>query len=75
MPWLQRMTFGVNSGVLAQYRKLGREGYLAEQLRPEDGRLPDAVAREIGQLRISQTDGTQLLVKVVAEQKRINSAA
>jgi uncharacterized protein (DUF1800 family) len=72
MPWLQRMTFGVNSGVLAQYRKLGREGYLAEQLQPADGRLPDAVAQEIAQLRISQNDGAQLLTKVVTEQKRIN---
>jgi uncharacterized protein (DUF1800 family) len=73
MPWLERMTFGVNSGVLAQYRKLGRQGYLEEQLRPADGRLPDAVAQEIAQLRISQADGTQLLMKVVAEQKRLNT--
>ena len=72
MPWLERMTFGVNSGVLAQYRRLGRQGYLEQQLRPADGRLPDAVAQEIAQLRISQTDGGQLLLKVMAEQKRIN---
>jgi uncharacterized protein (DUF1800 family) len=73
MPWLQRMTFGVNSGVLAQYRKVGREGYLAEQLQSADGRLPDTVAQEIAQLRISQTDAAQLLTKVVTEQKRINA--
>jgi uncharacterized protein (DUF1800 family) len=73
MPWLERMTFGVNSGVLAQYQKLGREGYLTQQLQPADGRLPDVVAQEISQLRISQNDGAQLLVTVVAEQKRINA--
>jgi uncharacterized protein (DUF1800 family) len=73
MPWLERMTFGVNSAVLAQYRKLGRQGYLEEQLRPADGRLPDAVAQDIAQLRISQTDGAQLLMKVMAEQKRLNA--
>jgi uncharacterized protein (DUF1800 family) len=73
MPWLERMTFGVNSGVLAQYNKLGREGYLTQQLQPTDGRMPDVVAQEISQLRISQNDGAQLLVTVVAEQKRINA--
>ncbi|HTV79873.1 MAG TPA: DUF1800 domain-containing protein [Steroidobacteraceae bacterium] len=73
MPWLERMTFGVNSGVLADYRRLGRDGYLAAQLRPGDGRLPDAVATAIVQLQISNSDVAQLLASVVTEQKRLNA--
>jgi len=73
MAWLQRMTYGVNSDVLAQYRRLGREGYLGEQLQPGDGHLPDPVARQIGALHIMQTDGAQLLAAVMVEQKRINA--
>jgi uncharacterized protein (DUF1800 family) len=73
MAWLQRMTFGVTSDVLARYRRLGREGYLGEQLQPGDGRLPDPVAREIGALHIMQADGAQLLAAAMAEQRRINA--
>jgi uncharacterized protein (DUF1800 family) len=74
-PWLERLTFGVDSGVLDQYRRLGRQGYLAAQLQPSDGPLPEAVAREVAQLPINQGTAAQLLATVTAEQKRINSLA
>jgi len=73
MPWLERLSFGVNSQVLTRYQKLGREGYLTEQLQPGDGRVPDSVAQEITDLKISKTDGGTLLMTVTAEQKRINA--
>jgi len=72
MPWLQRLSFGVNSTVLAQYRKLGRNGFLESQLQPPDERLPEAVARDIAQLGIGQVDARQLVLGIAAEQKRIN---
>jgi uncharacterized protein (DUF1800 family) len=73
MAWLQRMTFGVNSRVLAQYQKLGRDGYLREQLHAADEQPPEAVAQQITQLSSSQTDAPQLFVDVALEQKRINT--
>jgi uncharacterized protein (DUF1800 family) len=75
MAWLQRMTFGVNSGALAQYQKLGRDGYLEEQLRAADEHLPDAVAHQIAQLSIGQVDAGRLFVGIAIEQKRINALA
>ncbi|MGC1457115.1 MAG: DUF1800 domain-containing protein [Steroidobacteraceae bacterium] len=73
MAWLQRMSFGVNSGVLAQYQKLGRDGYLEEQLRASDEHLPDAVAQQIARLSIGQIDAERLFVGIALEQKRINA--
>ncbi len=73
MPWLERLTFGVNSAVLAQYRKLGRDGFLDAQLHATDEHLPDAVSQEIAQLPIAQIDAARLFLGIAAEQKRINT--
>ncbi len=73
MSWLQRLTFGVNAGILAQYHQLGRSGFLTAQLQATDEQLPQPVAQAIAALRISHTDAAQLFVSVTAEQKRINA--
>ena len=73
LQWLERLTFGVNSGVLAQYRTLGRDGFLAAQLQPADGPLPQGVAAQIGQLSIEHRDAAQLIATVNAERRRINA--
>jgi uncharacterized protein (DUF1800 family) len=73
MPWLERLTFGVNSEVLAQYRKLGREGFLEAQLHATDEHLPDTVSQDIAQLPIAQVDAARLVQGIAAEQKRINT--
>jgi uncharacterized protein (DUF1800 family) len=73
MPWLERLTFGVNSAVLAQYRKLGRDGFLEAQLHATDERLPEAVSQDITQLAIGQVDAARLVLGLAAEQKRINA--
>jgi uncharacterized protein (DUF1800 family) len=73
MPWLERMTFGVNSAMLAQYQKLGRDGFLEAQLRASDEHLPDTVARQLAQLSIDHVDAEHLFVGIAVEQKRINA--
>ena len=70
--WLQRVSFGVDSQVLERYRALGRQGYLAEQLRG-GGELPAPVAAQIAALDISHPDGSQLLAAAQAESRRINT--
>jgi uncharacterized protein (DUF1800 family) len=75
--WLERMTFGIDSQVLQQYRTLGRQGFLEAQLRgggaPPAAALPAAVAAEIAGLDISHSDGPTLLAAAQAESKRINA--
>ena len=73
MPWLERLTFGVNSEVLAQYLKLGRNGFLEAQLRGADEHLPDALAKDLAQLPMGQFDAARLVMSIGAEQKRINA--
>jgi uncharacterized protein (DUF1800 family) len=75
MPWLERLTFGVNSAVLAQYRKLGRDGFLETQLQATDEHLPEAVGRDIAQLPSGPPDVARLFLSIAAEQKRINTLA
>ncbi|HEY6454879.1 MAG TPA: DUF1800 domain-containing protein, partial [Steroidobacteraceae bacterium] len=65
--------FGVNSAVLAQYQKLGRNGFLEVQLRAADEHLPAAVAQDLAQLGVGQFDAARLVVNLAAEQKRINA--
>jgi uncharacterized protein (DUF1800 family) len=72
-PWLERLTFGVNSGVLAQYQKLGRNGFLEAQLRGADEQLPQAVAQDLAQLPLGEFDAVRLVMGIAAEQKRINA--
>src|SRR5580700_7135830 len=73
IPWLERLTFGVNSQVLAQYQKLGRGGFLEAQLQAADEHLPDPVAREIAQLPAARIDAEHLFVGIALEQERINA--
>ena len=73
MPWLERLTFGVNSAVLAEYRKLGRDGFLEAQLHAADEHLPDPVSRDIAQLPSGGSDAAQLVVSIASEQKRLNA--
>ncbi|MEW5296904.1 MAG: hypothetical protein WDW36_000150 [Sanguina aurantia] len=47
--WLQRVGSGVNSAELASYQKLGRSGFLDNQLSPSgDSALPPEIAAMIG---------------------------
>lgn len=70
--WLNRITYGVNSAVLAEYRSLGRRRFLERQL-DDAGKLPAAVAQQVAALEITRRDGASLLAETIEEQKRINS--
>ena len=39
--WLERVTFGLDSASVAEYRRLGRERFLERQLVAGDGSLPE----------------------------------
>jgi uncharacterized protein (DUF1800 family) len=71
--WLERVTFGLDSVTVADYRRLGRERYLDSQLHPDGKGLPPAVDAEIASLDVSHLDPAATLAAVDAEYKRINA--
>ena len=53
--WLNRVTFGVDSAALQRFQRLGREGFLDQQLRADAGDLPADVAAQIQAMPATQT--------------------
>jgi uncharacterized protein (DUF1800 family) len=71
--WLERATFGVNSESVADYRRLGRERYLEEQLRPPAETLPEPIAAQAQAIGASQLDAAQTLATLSARRKAIDA--
>jgi uncharacterized protein (DUF1800 family) len=81
--WLQRMTFGLDSATLEQYRRQGRSHWLDAQLRTgapsQSGEmagamtLPPAIQAELDQLEISHADAHQLLLQINTSNQQINA--
>jgi uncharacterized protein (DUF1800 family) len=72
MLWLQRVTFGLDSRSVADYRRLGRVRFLDEQLEGR-GAPPAPIAAQIDSLEVSHEDALQWLAAVAAEYKSINA--
>ncbi len=72
MLWLQRVTFGLDSRSVSDYRRLGRVRFLDEQL---DGRgeLPPPIAAQIDSLEVAHEDAREWLAAVAAQYKSINA--
>jgi uncharacterized protein (DUF1800 family) len=51
--WLNRVTYGINTSTLAEYRRVGRAAFLREQLVPHDVSLPPQIAQQIDALPVS----------------------
>ena len=73
MLWLERASFGLDSVTVAQYRRLGREGFLERQLHPQDLPLPVPIAAEIAALGVTHADPLRSLAAVNAQYKAINA--
>ena len=71
--WLGRVTFGLDSASVAEYRRLGREQYLNRQLQPRDGALPAPIAAEIEALEVSHVDAARVMADVIAQRKAVNA--
>jgi uncharacterized protein (DUF1800 family) len=72
MLWLERVSFGLDTVSVAQYRRLGRETYLEGQLHPH-GSLPAPIASEIAVLDVSHVDPLRAVAGVNAQYKTINA--
>jgi uncharacterized protein (DUF1800 family) len=71
--WLERVGFGLDSTSLAQYRALGRAGFLDAQLAGRAAPLPPAIAAQIDAMEVGHVDPEHVLAEVNAQNKAINA--
>ncbi len=69
--WLERVTFGLDSATVDEYLRLGRDRFLAAQLRPVDRPLPAPMAATIASMQITRVDARAILADVGASNKAI----
>lgn len=72
LSWLERVSFGLDSATVSEYRRLGRRRYLEGQLHPEGQLLPPAVQAQIDALAVSHGDAVETLAAVNAQYKLTN---
>ena len=71
--WLQRLTFGLDGRTVGDYRRLGRERYLDQQLHPRDEALPEPVAAQLRALEVPQTDPAGRLGELHERRRSLNA--
>ena len=71
--WLDRVSFGLDSDSVAEYRHLGRPKFLEQQLHPQSPALPAPIAAEIAALEVTHADPQRWLAEVDAHYKTINA--
>jgi uncharacterized protein (DUF1800 family) len=71
--WINRVTYGIDTVTLAQYRAMGRKNYLESQLKPATETLPPSAQAALDALSISTRTADQLLADAELENKRINA--
>jgi uncharacterized protein (DUF1800 family) len=71
--WIDRVSFGLDTRIVADYRRIGRERLLASQIDAADHTLPDAIASQIDAMQVSHLDAAQQLAQVQAAYKSINA--
>ena len=73
--WLERVSFGLESTTVADYRRLGRERYLEEQLHDPGEELPAPIAAQIQEINAHQSAPEQRLRELQERRKAINAMA
>lgn len=73
--WLERVSFGLESGTVTDYRRLGRERYLEQQLQAPDATLPAPIATQVHALQGSQIDAAQTLLTLQQRRKAADAMA
>ncbi|HEX6464543.1 MAG TPA: DUF1800 family protein, partial [Vicinamibacterales bacterium] len=71
LQWLSRVTFGVDTATVAEFRRVGRERFLDEQLRAPVADSDD-LGKAIGALTISGQSAQERMRWIRSEQLRIN---
>ena len=71
--WIDRITYGLDTSTVERFVRLGRHGFLNEQLSGKNDVLPAPVQAQIDALDISRVPARQLLAEEVTAQQRIKS--
>ena len=71
--WINRITYGIDSTTLAQYRAMGRKNYLESQLKPPYEFLTPSAQAALDVLSISTRSAEQFLADADFENRRINA--
>jgi len=71
--WLERVTFGLDSQAVGDYRRLGREHYLEQQLRPPPEELPAPIAAQVKLLENSDVDAAATLKSLHERRMALNA--
>jgi uncharacterized protein (DUF1800 family) len=71
--WIDRIGFGLDTQIVADYRRVGRERFLAQQLDAHEGTLPAPIASQIDAMEVSHLDVARQLAEVQASYKSINA--
>lgn len=71
--WIDRIGFGLDSQIVADYRRFGRERLLAQQLDARNNTLPAAIASQINTMDVSHVDPARRLADIQAGYKSINA--
>ncbi len=71
--WLDRITYGLDTPTVERFVRLGKRGFLDEQLSGKNDVLPAPVQAQIDALDISKVPAGQLFADEVAAQQRITS--
>jgi uncharacterized protein (DUF1800 family) len=70
--WLNRLTFGIDTDVVARFRAVGRNKFLDEQLHPPSADPPN-LAADIAAIPTTSRSASELLKAARQEQQRINA--
>lgn len=70
MAWLQHATFSVDSAAVARYRRLGRQGYLDQQLAAGDDHLPPPIQALIDDYDVIRTPPQELVATYREKRKQ-----
>jgi uncharacterized protein (DUF1800 family) len=73
--WLERVSFGLESTTVTEYRRLGRERYLEAQLHDPGEELPPPIAAQIQEISAHQSAPEQRLRELQERRKAINAMA
>jgi uncharacterized protein (DUF1800 family) len=73
--WLARVDFGLDSRAVRDYRRLGRERYLDEQLHGRADELPAPIALQLHALEIAQVDPALRLQTLQLRRKTLAAMA
>ena len=71
--WLNRVTYGLDSAALVQYRAMGRKNFLEAQIVPPTDALPASAQHVVDGMLITARRADQLLAESEIEGRRINA--